>query len=628
MPPRRAGGDGGQLLRGAHGRSLPRARGAPFRLHGRVHRGARRKGPSDPPHILSADPPGRVRRARPYRGDSFLSFFDEDDEPRTRVRPRRTASARGSAGPPDRQQVLIRQISLLVGALLVLGLLLFVVDGCRDSARENALKDYNRAVGSIVSDSDSQVGKPFFDLLRNPGTGDLEAQVASYMSQAETQFQQAKRIDTPGDMIAAQRSFLETMEMRRDGLKSIADQVRTALGSNAEAADTAIRNITGAMQLFLASDVIYTTRVLPRIEAELKDADVGAPAAPADPVLPGRRSGSTRPRSPTRSARSCPRAGTAARRPRAGARPARHRDRLGPGGRPDARSPTPPTGSPTAPDTEFTVNFTNQGENDEVDVDVVAADRGRAQAAPGRAHRRVGRRGRLGVARRSRSTRRRRSTRRSRSPSRSRRCRARRRRTTTSRRTTPCSRRGSAPAPVSWGGVDELTDPAGIAALSAGARRADRAAVDVRPRRSGCGGCARAQQAVLGPAGRDDLVAPRRAAPGGVHAARRPRRGGRRAARGADGERRGAARRRDRLPRARPLRRLRRAVRPPVGVARAARRGAQRRRALLDRAPRHGAAVLQAGASTAAGEHLLSPEEDEAIRRALAGERGTAVLED
>jgi hypothetical protein len=28
------------------------------------------------------------------------------------------------------------------------------------------------------------------------------------------------------------------------------------------------------------------------------------------------------------------------------------------------------------------------------------------------------------------------------------------------------------------------------------------------------------------------------------------------------------------------------------------------------------------------GEHVLSPEEDEAIRRALAGERGTAVLED
>ncbi len=28
------------------------------------------------------------------------------------------------------------------------------------------------------------------------------------------------------------------------------------------------------------------------------------------------------------------------------------------------------------------------------------------------------------------------------------------------------------------------------------------------------------------------------------------------------------------------------------------------------------------------GEHLLSPEEDEAIRRALAGERGSVTLED
>jgi hypothetical protein len=297
-----------------------------------------------------------------------LSFFDEDDEPRTRVRPRRTASARGSSGPPDRQQVLIRQISLLVGALAVLALLLFVIDGCRDSARESALKDYNRSVGSIVSDSDSQVGKPFFDLLRNPGSGDLEAQVASYMSQAETQFTQAKRIDTPGDMVPAQRSFLEAMEMRRDGLKSIADQVRTALGSNAEAADTAIRNITGAMQLFLASDVIYTTRVLPRIEAELKEADVGAQRLQQTQFFPGTQ---WLDESTVADALGA---------------------QLSSGGNGGGREPAPGlhgtgidsvqvgdlTLQPDAAnriaygaDTEFTVNFTNQGENDEVDVKVV-----------------------------------------------------------------------------------------------------------------------------------------------------------------------------------------------------------------------------------------------------------------
>ena len=48
-------------------------------------------------------------------------------------------------------------------------------------------------------------------------------------------------------MTAAQRSFLITMEMRRDGLQSIADHVRTALSSDAEAADQAIEEIAGAM---------------------------------------------------------------------------------------------------------------------------------------------------------------------------------------------------------------------------------------------------------------------------------------------------------------------------------------------------------------------------------------------
>ena len=48
-------------------------------------------------------------------------------------------------------------------------------------------------------------------------------------------------------MTAAQRSFLITMEMRRDGLQRIADQVRAALSSDAEAADAAIEQIAGAM---------------------------------------------------------------------------------------------------------------------------------------------------------------------------------------------------------------------------------------------------------------------------------------------------------------------------------------------------------------------------------------------
>jgi hypothetical protein len=296
-----------------------------------------------------------------------LSFFDEDDEPRTRVRPRRAATARGAAGSPDRRTVLIRQLVLFGGFILFLALAIFLIDGCRDSARESSLKEYNRDVASIVRDSDSQVGKPFFDLLRNPSQGDLSTLIAGYKVQAESQYQQAKRIDTPGDMEAAQRSFLMVMEMRRDGLQSIADDIRTALSSDAEAADKAIEEIAGAMSLFLSSDVIYTSRVLPLIEATLREADVGSQQLQRTAFLPGIE----------------------------WLDPSVVADALGQqlssgggGGREPApglhgtgidsvqvgdQTLTPDAANRIAygPDTEFTVNFTNQGENDEVGIQVV-----------------------------------------------------------------------------------------------------------------------------------------------------------------------------------------------------------------------------------------------------------------
>jgi len=295
-----------------------------------------------------------------------VSFFDEDDEPRTRVRPRRMASSRGAASP-DRQTVLVRQLVLFAGAILVLALLIFVIDGCRDSARENGLRDYNRDVASIVSDSDSLVGEPFFNLLRNPSSGDLSTQIASFRAEAETQYQRARRVSTPDDLTAAQRSFLMAMEMRRDGLQSVADRIRTALSSDAEAADTAIEQIAGAMQMFLSSDVIYASRVLPFIESELQEADVGAQRLQQSQFLPGREW-----LDPTVVADALG-------------------QQLSAGGG-NGREPAPglhgtgidsvQVGDVTleagvanriayGPDTEFTVNFTNQGENDEVDIVVV-----------------------------------------------------------------------------------------------------------------------------------------------------------------------------------------------------------------------------------------------------------------
>jgi hypothetical protein len=298
-----------------------------------------------------------------------LSFFDEDDEPRTRVRPRRSAPARGASAAPDRQTVLIRQLVLFGGLLLVVVLLIFVVRGCRQSAKENSLKEYNRDVASIVRDSDTQVGKPFFDLLRDPSTGDLATQVAGYRVQADQQYQQAKKLSTPGEMTAAQRSFLITMEMRRDGLQQVADQIRTALSSDAEQADQAINRIAGAMSMFLTSDVIYTERVYPIIEDELRKADVGAQRLQRTQFFPGWQW-----LDPNTVADALGQQLSADAADGSGREPAPGLhgtgiDSVQVGDQ--TLDPDAPNRIAYGPDTEFTVNFTNQGEHDEVDIDVV-----------------------------------------------------------------------------------------------------------------------------------------------------------------------------------------------------------------------------------------------------------------
>jgi hypothetical protein len=174
--------------------------------------------------------------------------------------------------------------------------------------------------------------------------------------------------------------------------------------------------------------------------------------------------------------------------------------------------------------------------------------------------------------------------------------------------------------------VEELTDPAGIAALAAGALAlvalvlALVLALRVRRLRA-------AQQVVLGAAGRDDLVG---------HAA---------------GLHQAFARLDDRIEEvvARLDARMDEAEQRIDGAI--AYRALVRYDAYGELSGHQSAslALLDAGGNGVVlssiahrdtarlyckqvldgrGEHLLSPEEDEAIRRALAGERGTAVLED
>jgi hypothetical protein len=204
-----------------------------------------------------------------------LSFFDEDDEPRrTTPRPRRARPAGGGVAT-DSQTLLVRRAVAGALALLIIVLLAIAVNSCRSSAHKNSLRDYNREISAIGQESAEQVGAPFFDLLTQGGAPqDLETNISSYRVQAEQQYDQAARLDVPDDMKGAQQSALIALEWRKDGLEKIATEIRTALGDEGEAADAAIKQIAGQMEVFMASDVAWETRVAPFIKHALDEGGV------------------------------------------------------------------------------------------------------------------------------------------------------------------------------------------------------------------------------------------------------------------------------------------------------------------------------------------------------------------
>jgi hypothetical protein len=215
-----------------------------------------------------------------------LSFFDEDDEPRRSPRPRRARTAGGVAAA-DSQTLLVRRLVAGGLGLVILILLLFVVKSCQDSAADKALENYNSEVSTIARES-SDLGGQFFGLLGASGTApqDLTSQISSFQVQAGQEYDQAKALSVPGEMTGAQQNLLIALEMRRNGLKYIAGRIGNALGDSGDAADKAINEIAGQMQVFLASDVIYESRVIPFIQAGLDQRKIGGQRIAASRFFP------------------------------------------------------------------------------------------------------------------------------------------------------------------------------------------------------------------------------------------------------------------------------------------------------------------------------------------------------
>ncbi len=148
---------------------------------------------------------------------------------------------------------------LLLGVVLVVVIIAVVVLVVRDYERNNLVSGYTSYVnnsGQIVQSSAALGGKLITTMDNTTGqpTAQLEADLQALTAQATQQAKQAASLDAPGGVVPANRALELALQYRQSGLNALATNLSTIVHSSNNAA--AASTIAGAMQQFLASDVI------------------------------------------------------------------------------------------------------------------------------------------------------------------------------------------------------------------------------------------------------------------------------------------------------------------------------------------------------------------------------------
>jgi hypothetical protein len=152
-------------------------------------------------------------------------------------------------------------------------LLVLAFRGCLDARKERAMEEYVRGATELVDLSKAE-SRQLFDIL---GAGSDPDQAANQENQANalsvdsaTLSDRARDLDVPDELSEAHGYFEESLDLRRDALAEVARALPGALAEEERRESTGA--IAGAMQAFLASDVLMRARfaevLRERLEAE------------------------------------------------------------------------------------------------------------------------------------------------------------------------------------------------------------------------------------------------------------------------------------------------------------------------------------------------------------------------
>ena len=125
---------------------------------------------------------------------------------------------------------MLRRTIAIVGAVVLVVLLVVGINGCLDSRKDTAFRNYASDVRSLVS-AEQDLSNRLFETLSKPGRGDaldVQTQVNAQRVDAEQLVQRAKDSDHPGELSTANGWVVTAFQFRADAIGKIANLLPTA----------------------------------------------------------------------------------------------------------------------------------------------------------------------------------------------------------------------------------------------------------------------------------------------------------------------------------------------------------------------------------------------------------------
>jgi hypothetical protein len=205
---------------------------------------------------VAAIRPGATRMSE-RDSDIEFDFFDEGEtrEASAVERPRRRGP-RPPVRPPAGLTPLLRLIGLISFAILIVVLLVFWVNSCREDQRKDSYRDYMADVGTLAQRS-QRLGRDLNTALtaRGKQQAELSQELEGLAQQQEQLENQADDLDPPGPLRPADQHVIEAFQLRTSGLRGMAQAFRQTQSS--DDATTAGNLLSQQAVRLVASDVVW-----------------------------------------------------------------------------------------------------------------------------------------------------------------------------------------------------------------------------------------------------------------------------------------------------------------------------------------------------------------------------------